>query len=61
MVANAVTLESEARLVRARSELGGDLYRMSVETAAPVGRFNAFRPAMTVTQWAARKPWQAGS
>ena len=55
IVANAVTLESEARLVRARSELGGDLYRISVETAAPVGRFTAFRPAMAVTQWAARK------
>ena len=61
IVANAVTLEGEARLARARSELGGDLYRISVETAAPVGRFNAFRPAMAVTQWAARKPWQAGS
>ena len=61
IVANAVTLESEARLVRARSELGGDLYRVSVETAAPVGRFTAFRPAMTVTQWTARKPWPAAS
>ena len=60
IVANAVTLESEARLARARLELGGDLYRISVETAAPVGRFTAFRPAMSVTQWAARKPWQAG-
>ena len=61
IVANAVTLESEARLVRARSELGGDLYRVSVETAAPVGRFTAFRPAMAVTQWTARKPWPAAS
>ena len=60
IVANAVTLEGGARLVRARSELGGDLYRVSVETAAPVGRFDAFRPAMAVTQWAARKPWRAG-
>ena len=58
IVANAVTLESEARLIRAGSELGGDLYRVSVETAAPVGRFHAFRPAMAVTQWAARKPWR---
>lgn len=61
IVANAVTLESEARLIRARSELGGDLYRISVETASPVGRFNAFRPAMPVTQWAARKPWRAAA
>ena len=61
IVANAVTLESGARLARARSELGGELYRISVETAAPVGRFDAFRPAMAVTQWAARKPWRTGS
>ena len=61
IVANAVTLEGGARLARARSELGGDLYRISVETAAPVGGFNAFRPAMAVTQWAARKPWRAVS
>ena len=59
IVANAITLESEARLIRAQSELGGDLFRISVETASPVGRFNAFRPAMAVTQWTARKPWPA--
>ena len=61
IVANAVTLESEARLIRARSQWGGELYRISVETAAPVGRFTAFRPAMAVTQWAARKPWRGDS
>ena len=61
IVANAVTLEGGARLARARSELGGDLYRISVETVAPVGRFNAFRPAMAVTQWAGRKPWRSAS
>jgi len=59
IAANAVTLEGEARLVRARSELGGDLYRVSVEKAEPIGRFGGFRPAMTVTQWAASKPWQS--
>ncbi|MCY4231491.1 MAG: precorrin-6y C5,15-methyltransferase (decarboxylating) subunit CbiE [Alphaproteobacteria bacterium] len=58
IVANAVTLESEMRLARACSDMGGDLYRVSVETAAPIGRLHAFRPAMTVTQWAARKPWR---
>ena len=61
IVANAVTLESAARLVRACSELGGDLYRISVETVGPVGRYSAFRPAMAVTQWVARKPWQGDS
>ena len=61
IVANAVTLESGARLAQARSDLGGDLYRIAVETAAPIGRFHAFRPAMAVTQWAARKPWRASA
>ena len=56
LVANAVTLEGEARLLRARAELGGELWRIATAAAGPVGRFQAFRPAMTVTQWAVRKP-----
>ena len=52
MVANAVTLESEAVLAEAHTQFGGDLTRISVETAAPVGRKTGWRAAMTVTQWA---------
>ncbi|WP_018658088.1 bifunctional cobalt-precorrin-7 (C(5))-methyltransferase/cobalt-precorrin-6B (C(15))-methyltransferase [Actinomadura flavalba] len=55
LVANAVTLESEARVAQARHELGGDLVRLHVERAAPVGGFTGWRPAMPVTVWTARK------
>ncbi len=55
LVANAVTLETEAALVGARARYGGTLTRLSVERLEPVGRLHAFRPAMSVTQWAAVK------
>ena len=55
MVANAVTLESEATLLDARARLGGTLLRLSLERLDAVGGMHAYRPAMTVTQWSATK------
>jgi len=55
LVAHAVTLESEALLLAAHARHGGDLTRLAVDRAAPVGRFHGWRPAMPVTQWAWRK------
>ncbi len=55
LVANAVTIETEAALVAARETYGGTLTRLSVERLDAVGRLHAFRPAMSVTQWAAVK------
>jgi precorrin-6Y C5,15-methyltransferase (decarboxylating) len=55
LVANAVTLETEAALTAARARYGGTLTRLSVERLEPVGRLHAFRPAMSVTQWTAVK------
>ncbi|HSG95848.1 MAG TPA: precorrin-6y C5,15-methyltransferase (decarboxylating) subunit CbiE [Afifellaceae bacterium] len=52
LVADAVTLESEALLLAAHARHGGDLTRLAVDRAAPVGRFHGWRPAMPVTQWA---------
>ena len=57
MVANAVTLETEAVLLETFQRLGGELTRLSVSRADPVGRFTGWRPAMPVTQWAIVKPW----
>lgn len=51
LVANAVTLESEMELIRLHKSFGGELVRLSVERASPVGRLTGWRPAMTVTQW----------
>jgi len=33
------------------AELGGELTRISVETAAPIGTFTGWKPARRVTQW----------
>lgn len=51
LVANAVTLESETLLAEMQAEHGGDLTRIAVSRAEPVGRFRGWRPAMPVTQW----------
>ncbi len=56
IVANAVTIDTEAALLAARTELGGTLLRLSVERLDQVGAMAAYRPAMTVTQWSATKP-----
>jgi precorrin-6Y C5,15-methyltransferase (decarboxylating) len=56
LVANAVTIETEAALLAARARLGGTLLRLSVERLDTVGAMHAYRPAMTVTQWMAVKP-----
>ncbi|RLJ41120.1 precorrin-6Y C5,15-methyltransferase (decarboxylating) [Litoreibacter meonggei] len=51
LVANAVTLESEAILIDLHKKHGGDLVKISVQRAEPVGRLTGWRPSMTVTQW----------
>lgn len=56
LVANAVTLETEALLIARHAALGGDLTRLSVARAVPVGGLTGWRPAMPVTQWSWVKP-----
>ncbi|SDE59770.1 precorrin-6y C5,15-methyltransferase (decarboxylating) subunit CbiE [Limimaricola pyoseonensis] len=51
LVANAVTLESEAALIGLHKRHGGSLVRISVQRAEPVGRLTGWRPAMPVMQW----------
>ncbi|WP_420412320.1 precorrin-6y C5,15-methyltransferase (decarboxylating) subunit CbiE [Roseibium sp.] len=55
LVANAVTLESEAVLLDAYRQHGGDLKRLSVQRASAVGGLTGWRPAMPVTQWSITK------
>jgi precorrin-6Y C5,15-methyltransferase (decarboxylating) len=55
LVVNAVTVESEAVVLRWHAEHGGDLVRLAVDRAAPVGGFTGWRPLMPVTQWAVTK------
>lgn len=56
LVANAVTLESEAVLLSARQAFGGDLTRISIQRAGAVGGLTGWRPLMPVTQWSYVKP-----
>jgi precorrin-6Y C5,15-methyltransferase (decarboxylating) len=56
MVVNAVTVESEAELAACRARWGGELVRLGVATAAPVGGFTGWKPAMPVTIWSGVKP-----
>ncbi|MBA8904722.1 precorrin-6y C5,15-methyltransferase (decarboxylating) subunit CbiE [Aminobacter ciceronei] len=56
LVANAVTLEMETLLLSHHAAHGGDLLRLQVSRAAPVGSMTGWRPAMPVTQWSWVKP-----
>ena len=51
LVANAVTLESETVLAGLHARLGGELIRISVARARPVGGMTGWGPLMPVTQW----------
>ncbi|MDT0380185.1 precorrin-6y C5,15-methyltransferase (decarboxylating) subunit CbiE [Streptomyces sp. DSM 42041] len=61
LVANTVTLESEALLAERRRRHGGELVRLAVAHAVPVGSFTGWGQAMPVTQWAVRKPLTSDS
>ncbi|XMN07673.1 precorrin-6y C5,15-methyltransferase (decarboxylating) subunit CbiE [Streptomyces griseobrunneus] len=55
LVANTVTLESEALLGEWYRAYGGELTRLAVAHAVPVGGFTGWRQAMPVTQWSVGK------
>ncbi|MEV5971780.1 precorrin-6y C5,15-methyltransferase (decarboxylating) subunit CbiE [Streptomyces sp. NPDC051921] len=55
LVANTVTLESEALLADRHRRHGGELIRLAVAAAVPVGGFTGWRQAMPVTQWSVTK------
>lgn len=53
IVANAVTLESEALLTEARARLGGDLLRIELAQTAPLGGKTGWKSSYPVVQWSA--------
>ncbi|MFJ8823968.1 precorrin-6y C5,15-methyltransferase (decarboxylating) subunit CbiE [Streptomyces sp. NPDC102467] len=55
LVANTVTLESEALLATWYRRHGGELVKLAVAHAVPVGSFTGWRQAMPVTQWSVTK------
>lgn len=56
LVANAVSLEMEQVLLTLHAERGGELVRLAVAHAAPLGGMTGWRPAMPITQWRWSKP-----
>lgn len=51
LVVNAVTLETEALLVQLHAAHGGDLTRIEIARAAPLGQMRGWNAARPVVQW----------
>lgn len=56
LLANAVTIQSEAALVSFREQHGGELLRLTVAQAQPLGGFDTWRAALPITLLTVRKP-----
>lgn len=52
LLVHGVTLETEALLLAAHAEHGGELTRIAVEQVDAIGTFRGWAPLRTVTQWA---------
>jgi precorrin-6B C5,15-methyltransferase / cobalt-precorrin-6B C5,C15-methyltransferase len=51
LVANAVTVESEQMIFHGHSRWGGELSRIAIQRAEPVGKFSGWKALAPVTQW----------
>lgn len=54
-VVHGVTAQTEAMLVDRYAREGGELTRLQVERAEPLGAFTGWTPSRAVTQWAVRR------
>ncbi|HET6377809.1 MAG TPA: precorrin-6y C5,15-methyltransferase (decarboxylating) subunit CbiE [Methylocella sp.] len=55
LVVNAVTLETEAELMRRFNAQGGELTRIAISRADALGTFQAWSPARPIVQWTLTK------
>lgn len=55
IVIHGVTLETEHLLAEQYAQRGGELSRLHVEHAAPIGSFTGWTPSRAITQWSAVK------
>jgi precorrin-6Y C5,15-methyltransferase (decarboxylating) len=55
IVANAVTIETQALLIDVFQRKGGELVDIAISKARPIGGFHALEPALPVLQWRAVK------
>ncbi len=56
LIANAVTLQSETALMNWRAQHGGELTRIQVAQAQPLGEFDTWRQALPITLLEVVKP-----
>ena len=56
LIANAVTLQSEAVLVAFRAQYGGELIRIAIAQAQPLGDFDTWRSVLPITLLQVHKP-----
>lgn len=52
LVANAVTIETEALLATCHARHGGSLLRIDLASSAPLGGFRGWQPGRPIVQWA---------
>ena len=55
LVVHGITIEAELLCVEAHRRWGGQLNRMQVETAQPLGALTGWQPARTVISWVHQK------
>ncbi|MNF54550.1 Precorrin-6Y C(5,15)-methyltransferase [decarboxylating] [compost metagenome] len=59
LIANAVTLQSEITLMNWRERYGGELTRIHIAQAQPLGDFDTWRQALPITLLDVTKPFDA--
>jgi precorrin-6Y C5,15-methyltransferase (decarboxylating) len=59
LIANAVTLQSEMTLMAWREQHGGELTRIHIAQAQPLGDFDTWRQALPITLLEVTKPFNA--
>ncbi len=55
LVANVVTIEGEQKLFEWYQKVGGELSRIAIQRAEPIGKFMAWKAMAPITQWSVVK------
>jgi precorrin-6Y C5,15-methyltransferase (decarboxylating) len=51
LVVNAVTLESEQKVIKSYQELGGELIKINIQRTTAIGNFTGWKNLSSITQW----------
>jgi precorrin-6B C5,15-methyltransferase / cobalt-precorrin-6B C5,C15-methyltransferase len=55
LVVNAVTVESELKLLQWQKKFGGELIRIAIQRTEAIGKFSGWKALSPITQWSAVK------